>query len=463
MVRRAKCGWTLSKREPLAGTLPSFEEGPFRKSANGAGAANHHFLDATRSKGGRQLNQARLLFRLAAWLTLGWAGIAFAQNAYPPPGPDVLATPTLTMLDPEFNTRKKQLTWVDVASGDIWVASYDYTTGSFIPADGRGVLIEAAVSVAGQYPGLGFTVNGPEWSLGTPTDYVVYTRTNATGDPNPQNSLVGLAYQNSDGLWTRKSLGTPKLNGPYGSTNPNSAAKISYQDSRGTHYVRTISDPSTAVALPGTRAAGLTPVARFANTANVVAYEVEINGIKQSVAYNLDTKRMTQLTFDAAPKDQSWLFGVPEFGGALGLVTIVGKTAISLYAPVADANGTVTYQVYETVTAPDGGQWFSLEPFAYQGHSYMLAQYTQAGSTYPTSVWLGNFDRANPMLRQLTPIGPANMARGDAEIVPISTGVMIVYSMFDTSKCPPRSPSTWVCMQGLQGLFRADTGLPPPQ
>jgi hypothetical protein len=400
---------------------------------------------------------------LAGWITLGWAGIATAQSVFPPRGPDIPATPNLTMLDPEFNQKSKQLTWVDVANGDIWVASYDFATGNFIPADGRGVLIEAAVSVGGPYPGLGFTVNGPEWSIGTPTDYVVYTRTNATGDPNSKNALIGVAYQIGDGSWTRKSLTTPKLNGPYGSTDPNSVAKISYQDSRGTHYVRATADPSSEVMLPGTREAGLTPVARFADTANVVAYQVDFNGIKQSVAYSLDTNQLTQLTFDAAPKDQSWLFSAPEFGGALGLVTIVNKSAITLYAPAVGANGATTYQAYGTVTAPDGGQWYSLEPFVYQGHSYMLSQLIPVGSTYPTSIWLAGLDPANPVLRQLTPNGQAKLARGDAEFVPISTGVMIVYSMFDTTKCPPRSPSTWVCMKGLKGLFRADTGLPPPQ
>lgn len=401
--------------------------------------------------------------RLAGWMTLGLAGLAAGQSTFPPRGPDIPATPNSTMLDPEFNKKAKQLTWVDVANGDIWVASYDFETGNFIPADGRGVLIEAAVSVGGPYPGLGFTVNGPEWSLGTPTDYVVYTRTNASGDPNPQNALIGVAYQNADGSWTRKSLSTPKLNGPYGSTNPNSVAKISYQDSRGTHYVRTTVDPSSEVMLPGTRNVGLTPVARFADTANVVAYQVEYNGIKQAVAYDLDTNQLTQLTFDAAPKDQSWLFSAPEFGGALGLATIVDKSAVTLYAPVVGPDGTTTYQPYWTVTAPDGGQWYSLEPFAYQGHSYMLSQLIPAGSTYPTSIWLAGLDPANPVLRQLTPNGPARFARGDAEFVPISTGVMVVYSLFDTTKCTPRSPSTWVCMQGLKGLFRADTGLPPPQ
>lgn len=406
--------------------------------------------------------------RLAGWmagaaLTLGLAGIATAQSVFPPRGPDILATPNLTMLDPEFNQKTKQLTWVDVASGDIWVASYDVTTGNFIPVDGRGVLIEAAVSVGGTYPGLGFTLNGPEWSLGTPTDFVVYTRTNAAGDPNPQNSLIGVAYQNSDGSWTRKSLSTPKLNGPYGSTNPNSAAKISYQDFQGTHYVRTTVDPSSEIALPGLTATGLTPVARFADTGNIVAYQLDYNGNQQSVAYNLNTNKLTQLTFDATSKNQSWLYSAPEFGGALGLMTIVEKSTITLYAPVVAATGITTYQAYGTATAPEGGQWYSLEPFVYQGRSYMLAQLTPAGSTYPTSVWLGDFDPTNPVLRQLTPNGRPKMARADAEIVPLSTGVMITYSMFDTTKCTRRDPSTWLCMQGLMGLFRADTGLPPPQ
>jgi hypothetical protein len=401
--------------------------------------------------------------RLAGCVTLGWTGVAVAQNTFPPRGPDILATSNLTLLDPEFNKTTKQLTWVDVANGDIWVASYDFATGKFIPADGRGILIEAGVSAGGPYPGLGFTVNGPEWALGTPTSYVVYTRNNAAGDPNPQNALIGVAYQNADGSWSRKSLTTPRLNGPYGSTDPNSSAKISYQDSRGTHFLRTIADPSSEVMLPGTREVGLAPVARFADTANVVAYQVEYNGIKQSVAYNLDTKQLTQLTFDAAPKDLSWLFSAPEFGGALGLVTIVGKSTVALYAPVVDANGVTTYQVFGTVVAPNGGQWYSLEPFVYQGHSYMLTQFIPAGSKYPTSIWLAGFDPANPVLRQLTPNGQARFARGDAEVVPISTGVMVVYSMFDTTKCTPWSASTWLCMAGLKGLFRADTGLPPPE
>jgi len=394
-------------------------------------------------------------------LTAG--GSAIARDVFPPTGPDVLQTPTLTMLDPEFNRDKKLLTWVDVVSGDIWVASYDYTTGNFIPANGQGTLIEAGVSTGGQYPGLGFTINGPEWAQGTPTDYIVYTRTNATtGDPTPANALIGVAYQNPDSTWTRKSLSTPQRNGPYGSISRNGAAKISYQDAFGSHYVRTLTDANSEVPLPLLTKTGLTPVARFVDNANVVVYQGAINGVAQSVAYNIDSAVLTQLTFDATPKDQSWMWSAPEFDGALGLVNITGRSTITMYAPVVDGNGATTYQVYGTATAPKGGTWFSLEPFAYQGRTYMLAQLQPRGASFPTSIWMAAFGPRGAILRQLTPDGVSAEARADAEFLPISTGVLIVYSKFDTTKCTPDNVSNWLCMQGLMGLYRADTGLPAP-
>lgn len=272
-----------------------------------------------------------------------------------------------------------------------------------------------------------------------------------------------MASQNTAGTWARQTIVTARRNGPIGSISQNSNAKISYQDNLGTHYVRTVTDSQSETALPGLTATGLTPVARFADNANIVAYQVNLNGVQQAVAYNMDTKVMTQLTHDSAEKNQSWLFSAPEFNGALALAVIAGKTRIRMYAPVVGQSGAVTYELAGSLTAPQGGQWFSLEPFAYQGRTYVLAQLTVAGGTYPTSIWLGGFDPANPVLRQLTPNGASYEARADAEFVPLSTGVMITYSKFDTRKCKPGAPSAWLCMEGLLGLFRADTGLLPPQ
>lgn len=422
-------------------------------------ASDTHILPGHRRLLGAVFSVVALL---AAGQVAGQTVEQAATRNFPPPGPDILHTPTLTLIDPEFNRDKKMLTWVDSVSGDIWVAGYDFVTGAFIPANGKGTLIEAAVSTGGSYPGLGFTVNGPEWAQGTPTDYVVYTRTNATGDPTPANSLIGVAYQNADGSWTRKSLSSPQRNGPFGSISRSGPAKISYQDGGGTHYVRTVTDPNSEEALPGLTAAGLTPAARFVDNANIVVYQLPIQGVQQSVAYNIDTKVLTQLTFDAASKDQSWMFSAPEFGGALGLMTIVNKSTVTLYRPVVDPiTGATTYVEHANAVAPQRGKWFSVEPFVYQGQTYMVAQLAPRGSSYPTSIWLAKFG-SRTVLRQLTPNGLATEARADPEVVPLANGVMVVYSKFDTTKCTPADVSSWLCMQGLMGLFRADTGLPAP-
>jgi hypothetical protein len=366
------------------------------------------------------------------------------------------------MIDVEFNIDKRQLTWVDMVSGNLWAASYDYSTGNFIPASGEGTLIEANVSSGGTWGGLGFTVNGPEWALGSPTDYIVYTRTNAPGSPTAANSLIGVAYQNANGAWVTASLATPQRNGPYGSIWRGSGAKISYQDAKGTHYVRALTDAKSEIALPGLTNSGLTPAARFADTGNIVVYQLSYNGIPQSVAYNIDTGVLTQLTFDAGPKDQSWMWSAPEFNGALALMTTVNNSTVALYRPVVGPSGATTYRLYGTAVAPRGGSWFSVEPFAYQGQSYAIMQFTPKGSNIPGSIWLAGFDPAHPLLRQLTPNTVSTDARADAEFVPIATGVMLVYSKFDTTKCPPQGASAWLCAEGLLGLFRAETGLPAP-
>jgi hypothetical protein len=367
------------------------------------------------------------------------------------------------MIDAEFNLDRRLLTWVDTVSGDVWVAAYDFETGQFLPADGRGVLIEAAVSTGGDYPGLGFTVNGPEWALGNHSDAIVYTRNNAPGDPTRGNALIGVATLGADGTWTRQTLATPRRNGPYGSLNRNDDAMVSYQDALGNQFVRRLREGSAEVPLPGFASPGLAPpTVRFADSANLVAYQALFDGVAQSVAFDLDTQVLTQLTFDSTAKDQSWMWSAPEFDGALALVNNVGKSTITLYRPEVDGAGDTVYRVHASVAAPRGGKWFSLEPFVYQGRSYVIAQYTPRGLRHPASIWLVGFDPANPVLRQVTPDGLRTEARADPEVLPTAQGVLVLYSKFDTTKCTPANTSTWLCMQALEGMFRADTGLPAP-
>lgn len=394
----------------------------------------------------------------------GGAASVSAQASFPPVGPDLRLSPNVNLLDPEFNFRRRLLTWVDLSTGDIWVGGYDYATGNLIPAHGKGTLIEAAVAVGPRNPALGFTRNGPEWALGDKTDYVVYTRTNAEGDPTPENSLIGTASMSRDGTWKVRSLSPVRRNGPYGSRGRHASARISYQDGNGTHYVRTLADASSEVALPGLQRAGISPVVRFADTANIVSYPLMIDGVSQVVAYDMDTSILSQLTFDTGSKDQTWLYSAPEIGGNLALTALVDAGAkIASYVPTVDAQGQPCYKRIASIPAPGGGTWFSLEPFVYQGRSYALAQFTAPGVAYPTSIWLMSLDAATSVLRQVTPNGLPTETRADAEIVPLATGAMVVYSKFDTTQCADDPQGSWLCLRGAMGLFRADSGLPPPR
>ena len=74
---------------------------------------------------------------------LGWAVIAFAAPAAAAqaiPG-EMLVTPQRDLLDPEFSQPRNKVAWVD-RGGGLWIADVDPATGLFVPADGKGSLVD---------------------------------------------------------------------------------------------------------------------------------------------------------------------------------------------------------------------------------------------------------------------------------------------------------------------------------
>lgn len=366
---------------------------------------------------------------------------------------EVPATPYRWLLDLEFNAAGDKFTWVDASTGSIWVSGIDRATGNFIPADGRGVLIEANAAPIG---GLGFTLNGPEWAHGTPTDFVVYTRFAEGKKPVPASAMLGIAWQQPDGTWVRKTAQPTQRNAPFGSRPSASVAKITYNDALGNHYWRNVSDATTEEALPGLAGSGLLPAVRFVAGESLVVYPLPVNGVPQVFGYNLDTKLFLQLTADAGVKQQPWMWRAPELNNQLVMATTVDGKAVAVYRQASDGAGGLVWQRMMAIEAPDGGSWFSTEPFTYQGRSYMIAQHTAAGASYPSSIWLMNFDRNNPILRRLTPAEP-DRARADPEIFVTDQGPVVFFSRFDQTK-----GAQWLCLPCMEGEYRVDTGLPPP-
>lgn len=393
---------------------------------------------------GSHLGQACLAFALVGAM----GSPAFAQYA---PG-ETLASTNRWMLDLEFNHAKGQFTWVDPATGSIWVGGID-GNGELSPPNGQSVLIEKGAAPIG---GLGFTLNGPEWAFGDYVDYVVYTRFPFGAAPTAANAQIAIAWQQTDGSWARRVLSpTEALNGPYGSVSKNGPARISYNDAYGNHYWREVANAATQEPLPGLAGAGLTPVVRWVHNETAVVYPVTVGGVAQAFQYNVVTKAFTQLTYDAGNKDQLWMWHAPDQDNELVLLATVDKSTLVLYRQGYDSAGIYRWLPVSSVQAPPGMGWFSTEPFVYQNKSYVLMQ--SIVGPYPSAIWLANFDASDPLLRRLTPELPER-ARADPEVVFTNRGPIVLFSRFDPSKGPQ-----WLCLACLEGLYRAETGLPPPQ
>ena len=68
-----------------------------------------------------------------------------------------------------FGSGNARLSFTD-SSGNLWLGGVDYATGDFIPANGRGQLLDTAT------PPVPCFGNGPEWMASTAGSQIVYTR-----------------------------------------------------------------------------------------------------------------------------------------------------------------------------------------------------------------------------------------------------------------------------------------------
>lgn len=397
----------------------------------------------------RALRQSTAIVLVAASAALTQPALAeFVPNERP-------ATPNLRLLDPEFNMGRGLFTWVDIIDGSIWVGAMDRASGDFIPADGRGTLIERKVAPIG---GLGFSLNGPEWVLGASGDAIVYTRYDRESPNDPALAQLGAAVLNSRGRWVVRTVGPEQaLNSPFGSDSPDDPApRITYNDAQGSHYWRELHDPATEELLPGLVGTGLLPAVRHVRDSarRAVVYPLAVESVPQVHWYDTQTKVFEQITFDPGAKEQPWIWRAPDFGNALVMLTTVAADKLGFYVKVSSPEQPgSTWERRMTIEAPEpGGRFFSTEPFVYDGRSYVIMM--MIVGDYPRSIWLANFDTSDPLMRRLTPESP-DVARADPEIFFTEGGPVVFFSRFDQTK-----GSYWLCVRCHQGLYRADTGLP---
>jgi hypothetical protein len=366
-----------------------------------------------------------------------------------------LVTSQRDLIDTEFSQARGRIVWVD-NSGSLWTAGVDPDTGLFIPANGKGSLIDSAAMSMADFHLFG---NGPEWISTSSGDQIVYTKFLAGMARTRENARLALAQQVKGGSWKFGYLSQLQRAVPYASHDwRDPSPRISYVDPQGRHYWRNLGDASSEERLVNYPPGQYFMAFRFADGMRGGTLPMKVAGVQQVFYHDLDTNTDTQLTFDGGQKDQTsraWIWNAPEFGTDKALATVADGTDLRIYR---ETPGQAAWTQVLSIRTPQNGIINSVEHFVYNGSSYLFFVATVPPATYPSQLFLANIDTANPQLLQLTPDLPLRV-RVDPEVYIANDGPYIYYNRMTLSNAgnPP------YCLKCNEGIFRAYTGLPPQQ
>lgn len=349
----------------------------------------------------------------------------------------IVSDPAADIPDPEFDSVGHRMVWQD-EEGNLWVANLDPDTGTIIPTDGKGILVDT-----GLYP-VDQLLNGPEWAYGSDTIYIAYTK-----DVNGVSRLAS-ARLDDNGDWVPEILqmGRYRLR-PYGTPSSNShQPRIVYlrQTGPGQQVMawRNLGSPVSEITAEVSGGVG-----RWIEDEPAFVTVHAIDGVGQQVVkVDADTGAITQLTTDAGVKVQPYMWWAPEYNDYL-LMTQIGTTQVGIYRKI-NRHWTCIYVIVLPSSKPYVN---SPEPFVAGGRSYIFV--VAAGklgsfklwSVGPTEIWVAGVDASAPFFCRVDdPTTKAN--RTEPEVYYTTSGPVIFYTQLDETS-------------GRRILRRAATGLAP--
>lgn len=393
----------------------------------------------------------------AALAALSTAGAALAQ-AWVPNETQASVQPDL--IDYEFSQVRGQFAWND-SLGNLWIGGVDRVTGLFVPADGRGILVDADSMT---FQDAQKTKNGPEWVSTAFGEMILHTK--YAGRHTDGNSRIGLAQENPDGTWTSSVLppgATRKA--PYGSAIPGDPVpRVTYVDNNQKHYWRLLFDPASEVAIPDFPDSNY-PI-RHVQCAvpgvpgsKAVAYPVTVGTVDQIFYREWGAAAPVQITADAGNKYEVWMWCAPEFDNELVFFTLVDQVEVRVYRRLPDANGNPAWTPILSHRAPGGNQIFSPEPFLWKGKSYLFMAQTVRPNKFRSEIWVANIDSLNPLFKRITPTEPLR-TRTDPEIFVTDLGPMIYYNKLTPTLTDRGTYKSCRDPSCSEGVWFADPGLP---
>lgn len=356
---------------------------------------------------------------LASFCVAALAAPALAQGWAPN---EAQASPEAELIDYEFSQSRAQIAWNDTL-GNLWVADVDRASGRFVPADGRGVVVDPDSMT---FQDAQKTKNGPEWVPTARGDVLVHTK--YAGRHTDGNSRIGLAWDDGSGVWTSSILSGAVRKAPYGSSVAGDPApRISYVDNREVHYWAELFVPGSERRIEDFPDSHY-PVRHVACSrpdvagARGIVYPVTVDGVDQVFYRDFDRNTSQQLTFDAGQKYEVWMWCAPEYGDELVFFTLVDQTELRVYRQL----GGVWTAVFRQA-APRGNKIYSPEPFTWNGKSYIFMSQTVRPNKFRSEVWVSNIDATAPVFKRITPTEPLR-TRTDPEVFITDAGPRIYFN-----------------------------------
>jgi hypothetical protein len=412
---------------------------------------------------------------LAANAGLGGLGVVRAQTTTLPevqvstaPIPDYEFDRTRNGVDCpscNFGAGTSRLAFVDLG-GNCWVGGVDYQTGAFVPADGKGVLIDTNCALSTDFG------NGPEWVDGASGSSLVYTKymvPHVPGDPADQvNAALGWA-QMVNGTWSASvlpnSLGRAS---PAGSLDPkDKAPRIHYVSSKkGQMYWRKLAQPGTEHKMTALEPLTEGNARRWIPGTRKLIVQGKLPGSDarlkdQVLSYDTDTNLVEVLTDDPEGKRGCAMWRAPEFGNEYVFITMPQfRQSIQVFRLVTGADDVPRWTLVKTIAMPQALPYvWSPEAFVHNGRSYVFFQISSSSKFWdlrvPTQIAMSGIDPLRNDFRMLTNNSAKPRVRLDPEYFITAKGPYIYYTRLvpETDSNPPFNDGVW----------RVDTKLGPPK
>lgn len=342
-------------------------------------------------------------------------------------------------------------------NGQTWIGNVDFQTGAFLPADGKGVLVDTDSAITVEYG------NGPEWMNWGSDSSIVFTRY-APGVPHePRNAELAWSRM-VNGSWVTTTVpNTLGRAAPAGTLDTDgSVPRIQYRDARNNSlfFWQSLDTLGVEHAIPGDRSDG--SARRWVPGTRKIIRQGPPDGTRltdQIFLYDTDADVNEQLTFDPVTKLGAVMWRAPEFNNDYVFLTMTElRTQLLIYRRLAGADGVLRWTVIKTIKAPASLPYmWSPEAFTHNGRSYVFFQVSAfksfADRSNPNHLAMSGIDPLRSDFRMLTNDSATPRLRLDPEYFITAQGPYIYYNRAipETASNPPIN----------EGVWRVDTRLGP--